>query len=195
MKTSNPETSNNMNASRIGMRAVKWLGPLLPVVWLGAGCATNNVKPAYPTPAADAPVSILKLDNSMAALVWALQVKTAIGLSVTVDGFSPLEKAQLKSGGQLGGSKQLLPKGVTEIRLPAGSHTLAHTGKVLANKPYHFDPVSISFDTEAGKTYVVRFKNTTTLLKLRYSVEYGGWSTEQSSQWPTEVQSGSLFSR
>jgi hypothetical protein len=173
---------------------LKRIGPLLPLIWVAAGCATADVKPVYPAPEAGAPVSILKLDNTMADSAWALQVKTAIGLIVTVDGFSPIEKAKLKSG-QLGASKQLLPTGISEIRLPAGSHTLTHTAKVLAKKPYHFDPVSISFDTEAGRTYVVRFKNTTTLLKLCYSVEYEGWSSEQTSQWPNEVRQANPLGR
>ena len=187
MKTSNPQTSSNMNASRIWMRAVKWVGPLLPVVWLGMGCTTAKVKPAYPALESGAPASTLKLDNTMAASMFAIQVTAPIGLVVTVDGFSPLEKDKLKSGGQLGASKQLLPKGITEIPLPAGSHTLTHTGRVLGKSPYHFNPVNMSFDTEEGKTYVIRFRNKSTLGKLRYAVEYEGWGTEQSSQWPAEV--------
>ena len=91
-----------------------------------------------------------------------------------------MERAKLKRG-------QFLPKGTTEVRLPVGSHSFVHRGVVLANSPYYFNPVSMTFDTEEGKTYVIRFKNTTRGAKIRYAVEYEGWSTEQSSQWPTEV--------
>ena len=71
---------------------------------------------------------------------------------------------------------------------PAGGqpHVDAHRPSV-GKSPYHFNPVNMSFDTEEGKTYVIRFRNKSTLGKLRYAVEYQGWGTEQSSQWPAEV--------
>ncbi|MGO9199652.1 MAG: hypothetical protein ACLQM8_03825 [Limisphaerales bacterium] len=188
MTKTNTPTENDSKYRNGSWRAAKWIGPLLPVIWLAAGCSTAQVKPAYPAPEAGAPASILKLDNTMADSMWAAQLKAGIGLKVTVDGFSPLEKAKLKGGGQIGATKQLLPKGVTELRLPSGSHTLVHEGKVLGRSRYYFNPVSISFDTEPGKTYVVRFKNSTTLMKLQYAVEYEGWSSEQTSQWPNEIK-------
>jgi hypothetical protein len=82
---------------------------------------------------------------------------------------------------------EILPKGTTELRLPVGSHVLVHTAKILQDKIYYFKPVNMSFETEAGKTYVIHFKNTSTATKLHYAIEYEGWSSEQSSQWPNEV--------
>ena len=124
-----------------------------------------------------------------------MQFKAAIGVKVTVDGFSPLEQSKLKTGGQWQ-SKQLLPKGVTEVRLPAGSHTLVHEARVLGNSPYHSNPVSLGFETEEGKTYLIRFKNTTAAFKLRYAIEYEGWSTEQTSQWQNEFPAANpMFGR
>lgn len=177
-----------MNHSRSWMRAVKLIGPLLSVVLFTMGCATvNKSKPAYPTLESGQPGSVLKLENTMADSMWALQMKAGIGLQVTVDGFSPLEQDKLKTGGQLR-AKTFIPKGATEVHLAAGSHTLRHQGTVLGNSPYRFNPVDMSFETEEGKTYVIRFKNTTTAFTLRYAVGYEGWSTEQTSQWPTEVR-------
>lgn len=165
--------------------ALKLFSLILPIC-LVTGCV--NVKPAYPPLSAGTPASVLKLDNTMADSMWAqFQFKTPIGLIVTIDGFSPLEHAKLKSGGQWQ-SKQFIPNGVTEVRLPAGSHTLVHQGRILLlDNRYYFNPVTMAFDTEEGKTYVIRFKSTSTAFKIRYAVEYEGWSTEQSSQWPTEV--------
>lgn len=165
----------------------KRYGPLLLLIALVSGCATPNAKPAYPPLAAGTPASVLKLDNTMTCSMWAqFEFKAAIGVSVTIDGFSPLEPATLKSGWQPQ-SKQFIPKGITEVRLPAGSHTLVHKGQGLGQNTYYFNPVNMTFDTEEGKTYVIRFKNTTKGTKIRYAVEYEGWSTEQSSQWPNEV--------
>ena len=162
-------------------------GPLLLAVGLTTGCATVDPKPAYPALDSGTAASVLKLDNTMATSMWAMQVKAPIGLKVTVDGFSALEKAKLKSGGQLGPSGQYLPKGITEVRLAAGSHTLTHTGSVLGKGMYYFNPVNMAFDTEEGKSYVLRFKQRGTLLKMAYTIEYEGWGREQSSQWPNEV--------
>ena len=161
------------------------VSPLLLATSLFIGCATT--KPAYPGVEAGAPASILRLDNTMASSIWAVQLLAPIGMHVTVDGFSPAEKGKLSSGGQLGQSGQLIPKGITEIRLVPGSHTLTHTGKLLGKGHYHFNPASMAFDTEVGKTYVIRFKQASTVFKPKYALVYEGWSTEQTSQWPNEV--------
>lgn len=177
-----------MNHSRNWMRGVKLIGPLLSVVLFTMGCATvNKSKPAYPTLESGQPGSVLKLDNTMSDSAWAMQMKAPIGLQVAVDGFSPAAQDKLKTGGKFG-PKTFIPKGTTEIRLAPGSHTLRHQAKILGKSQYYFNPVDMSFDTDEGKTYVIRFKNTSTLFNLRYAVEYEGWSTEQTSQWPTEVR-------
>ena len=179
---------NKRKQARTGkqrFRIIELFAPLLAAIGLAAGCATTNMKPAYPTLEVGTPASVLKLDNTMADSMW--QFSAPIGVKVTVDGFSPLEKGKLKSGGQFGQTKQLLPKGITEIRLPAGSHTLTHHARVLGNSIYYFNPVDMTFDTEEGKSYVIRFKSRTTAFKLRYAVEYEGWGKEQISQWPSEV--------
>lgn len=160
-------------------------GFMAAVALLATGCATP--KPVYPAADAGTATSVLKIDNTMADSMFALQWNAAIGLRMTVDGFSPLDKSKLTSGGQIS-SKQFVPKGITEVRLPAGSHTLVHEGKVLGRSIYYFKPVTNSFETEEGKTYTIRFKNTTTPMNLRYAVEYEGWNTEQTSQWPSEVR-------
>jgi hypothetical protein len=55
--------------------------------------------------------------------------------------------------------------------LPAGSHTLTHQGRILGNSAYHFDPVTMNFDTESGKTYVIRFKAKSVPFKVIYTLE------------------------
>ncbi len=180
------ETEMNQNALLKWPVVLKLFSPLLLAMWLVTGCVTANVKPAYPPLAAGTPASVLKLDNTMNDFMFAFQFYAPIGLNITVDGFSPLDPAKLKTGGQWQ-NKQFLPKGITEVRLPVGSHTLMHEGRMLGNTPYTFSPVSMVFDTEEGKTYTIRFKQTSTAAKPRYAIEYEGWSTEQSSQWPNEV--------
>jgi hypothetical protein len=48
----------------------------------------------------------------------------------------------------------------------------------------------MNFDTEEGKTYVIRFKAASKAFKPQYAIEYEGWSKEQSSAWPPEVATG-----
>jgi hypothetical protein len=181
------ETEMDQNALLKRPIVLKLFSLHLLTMCLVTGCVSPNAKPAYPPLAAGTPASVLKLDNTMTCSMWAqFKFKAAIGVSVTIDGFSPLEPDKLKSGWQPQ-SKELIPKGITEVRLPAGSHTLVHKGQGLGQNTYYFNPVNMTFDTEEGKTYVIRFKNTTRGAKIRYAVEYEGWSTEQSSQWPNEV--------
>ena len=175
------------------LRKTVGLGMILVALACGVtGCATVT-KPVYPAAEAGGSASVLKLDNTMSDSMFAMELYAPVGLKITVDGFSPLEQGKLKSGHQLFQSKQFLPKGVTEVRLPAGSHTLTHTGQPLANTPLSFNPVTMSFDTEEGKTYVIRFKKASKAMKLKYSLEYEGWSTEQTSQWPNEVGTANSF--
>ena len=177
-----------MNHSQLSLCNRGWLATTLLAATLATGCATSQVKPVYPAQAAQSGNCTVKLDNTMADSMWALQMMAPIGLEVTVDGFSPLEKEKLKTGGQLR-PKTFIPKGVTELALAPGSHVLRHQGSVLGNTPYRFAPVDMPFETEAGKTYVIRFKNTTKPFKLKYAVEYEGWSREESAPWPSEVRS------
>lgn len=177
----------NKNSQNHWIHAAKSLSPVLLAALLAAGCATSSVKPAYPVAQPGERTSVLRLDNTMADSAWAVQFLAPIALTITVDGFSPVEKAKLKSGGLIGQGSKFIPKGITEVHLPAGSHTLTHQGRILNNSPYRFDPVTMSFDTEEGKTYVIRFKAASKATKPRYAIEYEGWSKEQTSQWPNEV--------
>ena len=79
-----------------------------------------------------------------------------------------------------------MPKGVTEVHIPAGSHTITHHVTIIGSDQYYFRPVTSSFDTEAGRTYLVRF--TRRGHKPLYGLEYEGWETEQSSLLPDEVK-------
>lgn len=151
---------------------------------LFTACATTvDVKPPYPTLKAGVPASILRIENQ------ARDSRMAPGpfVRVTIDGFFPLEKTKLIG-------EQYLPKGTTDIHLTAGSHTLKHTGST-ANQ-YYFNPVEMTFDTEDGKTYVIRIKKGGSLMKACYLLEYEGWPSEQVSQWPAEVcVANALFGR
>jgi hypothetical protein len=169
---------------------------LLATAALVTGCATTGPRQAYPTLDEGQPASVLRLDNTIADSAWAMQFKAPIGLKVTIDGFAPADKAKLKAGGQIGPGKVYLPTGVTEVRMLAGSHTMVHEGKLLGKKQYRFNPVTMTFDTEEGKTYIMRFKQAGTILKPAYLIEYEGWDSEQTSQWPNEVSiANPLFGR
>ena len=175
---------SNENALRGCFRALKIDTSLVlavVAVVLATGCATPQVKPAYPAVEAGMPASVLKLENTMGRM-------SRLPLKVTVDGFSPVEKSKLKKSGPF------LPSGITEVRVPAGSHVLEHQGEV--ESPYYFNPVKTSFETEEGKTYVVRFRSKNSLMQLRYTIEYEGWSTEECAQWPNQVNMANpLFGR
>ena len=61
--------------------ALKLFSPLYLVIGLVTGCSTV-AKPVYPTAKAGATASVLKIDNTMADSIWAMQMKAALGLKV-----------------------------------------------------------------------------------------------------------------
>jgi hypothetical protein len=166
--------------------AIRRTAITLPLLYLAAmfllnGCATVPPKLAYPALKAGEAACVLRLENTFPSwnpLGW------PISMEITVDGFLPVEK------------RPYLQKGITEVRLPAGNHVLVQQARQGHNTIYYFKPVTMSFDVEAGKTYTIRFKNTSTAVICRYGVEYEGWSTEQCSQWPNTVSvANHLFGR
>jgi hypothetical protein len=164
----------------------------LPLLYLAAmfllnGCATVPPKLAYPALKAGEAACVLRLENTISE--WDMLAGWRLGMDITVDGFLPVEQTKLSRG-------RFLTKGNTEISLPVGNHVLVHQACILTGGLYRFNPVTMSFETEAGKTYVVRFKNTSSMVKPRYGVEYEGWGSEQTAQWPNTVTTANaIFGR
>ena len=135
-----------------------------------SGCtAVKATIPMYPPLEPGAPASVLQLDNQIPD--FALSLRGCLYLAVTLDGFSPTDKSYL-------------PEGTNEIRVAGGSHVIEHSATWCDNSIYYFNRVSMHFETEPGKTYLVRFTPIFWSMKPGYHIEYEGWPNEDLARWP-----------
>ena len=145
------------------------------VSMLLSSCATTTA-PIYPQLDEDSELSILMLDNRLSTSL----MSPAPLLEVQLDGFSVTENKDVWGA-------QFLLKGVLEVKIPSGSHEIIHKGRTKSNGEAWYDPISTTFDVEAGQTYTIIFEyKRETMMKIGYALSYEGWLDEVTAQWPSK---------
>lgn len=136
------------------------------VCFLVSGCVSKYKAdiPLYPQASENQPHATLEFYNSVTSEF------SGKFLYVEVDGFSPT-------------AYQYLPNGTTVLRLSPGSHEIKHLQR--AQGIYYFNPVTTTFQVEAGKQYTMAFgQYSASVMRQGYSISYMGWSDEVTAQWP-----------